>query len=173
LLNSAPELLTRVSTLTERLTELLADRNQQSIAGILDNVEAISRSLAERSPEIAATLADARIAIRRQAMRPRSSIGLPSLRTGWSTRKAGPLVNDLRHTIASRDQPRECECAARRSAAGRAGAHQADHPRSRPACPRPARDQRLAARVTQRVEREGALSILGGQKLPEYNPKKR
>ena len=38
LLNSAPELLNRVSTLTERLTELLSDPNQDSIAGILDNV---------------------------------------------------------------------------------------------------------------------------------------
>ena len=64
LLNTAPELLERVSTLTERLTELLSDRNQESIAGILDNLEEVSRSLAERSPEIAATLAEARIAIR-------------------------------------------------------------------------------------------------------------
>ncbi len=64
LLNTAPELLERVSTLTERLTELLSDRNQESIAGILDNLEEVSRSLAERSPEIAATLAEARVAIR-------------------------------------------------------------------------------------------------------------
>jgi phospholipid/cholesterol/gamma-HCH transport system substrate-binding protein len=27
--------------------------------------------------------------------------------------------------------------------------------------------------ITQRVEREGALSIVGGQKLPDYEPKKR
>ena len=43
LLNTAPELLERVSTLTERLTELLSDRNQESIAGILDNLEEVSR----------------------------------------------------------------------------------------------------------------------------------
>src|SRR5918999_1058835 len=64
LLNTAPELLERVSALTERLTELLSDRNQESLAGILDNMEEISRNLAERSPEIAATLAEARVAIR-------------------------------------------------------------------------------------------------------------
>ena len=64
LLSSAPELLERVSTLTARLTELLCDRNQNSIAAILENVQVISRNLAERSDEIAATLADARIAIR-------------------------------------------------------------------------------------------------------------
>src|SRR3546814_20350342 len=48
LLSSAPELLQRVSTLTERLTELLADRNQASIAALLDHMEEISGSLAER-----------------------------------------------------------------------------------------------------------------------------
>ena len=64
LLNSAPELLERVSALTARLTELLCDRNQNSIAAILENVQVISRNLAERSDEIAATLAEARVAIR-------------------------------------------------------------------------------------------------------------
>ena len=71
LLNTAPELLERVSTLTERLTELLSDRNQNSIAGILDNLEVVSRNLAERSAEIAATLAEARIAIRQAGDRRR------------------------------------------------------------------------------------------------------
>src|SRR3546814_9054175 len=65
LLNNAPQLLERLSTLTERLTELLNDKNQQSIAGILANVERISGPLADRSPEIAATLAEARIAVQR------------------------------------------------------------------------------------------------------------
>jgi phospholipid/cholesterol/gamma-HCH transport system substrate-binding protein len=40
LLNSAPELLARIQTLTERLTELLSDRNQNSIADILENIDA-------------------------------------------------------------------------------------------------------------------------------------
>ena len=72
LLSSAPELLERVSTLTARLTELLGDRNQNSIAAILENVQVISRNLAERSDEIAATLAEARIAIRQTGNRGRA-----------------------------------------------------------------------------------------------------
>src|SRR3546814_1706451 len=63
LLNNAPLLLERLTTLTERLTELLSDRNQASIAGILDNVEDLTKALADRGPEIAATLAQTRIAI--------------------------------------------------------------------------------------------------------------
>ncbi|PZU51632.1 MAG: MCE family protein, partial [Sphingobium sp.] len=52
LLNNAPQLLERLSTLTEKLTELLNDKNQQSIAGILANLDRVTGSLADRSPEI-------------------------------------------------------------------------------------------------------------------------
>src|SRR3546814_20044098 len=60
LLNNAPLLLERLTPLTERLTELLSDRNQASIAGILDNGEDLTKALADRGPEIAAKLAQTR-----------------------------------------------------------------------------------------------------------------
>src|SRR5439155_8036894 len=64
ILNTAPELLQRLSTLTARLTDLLSDRNQASIAAILENVKRTSDAIADRSPEIAATLAEARVTLR-------------------------------------------------------------------------------------------------------------
>ncbi|GAA3252132.1 hypothetical protein GCM10020258_08460 [Sphingomonas yabuuchiae] len=69
ILNSAPQLLERLSTLTERLTGLLSDRNQASIAGILDNTNRLTDALADRGPEIAATLAQTRVAIQQAGMR--------------------------------------------------------------------------------------------------------
>jgi phospholipid/cholesterol/gamma-HCH transport system substrate-binding protein len=174
LLNSAPELLTRVSTLTERLTELLADRNQQSIAGILDNVEAISRSLAERSPEIAATLADARIAIRQAGDAAEKFDRLAQSSDRLVNQEGRPLVNDLRHTIREAETSLENVNALLGEA--RPGV-QALTKQTIPEVGQLVRDLRETSdslrAITQRVEREGALSILGGQKLPEYNPKKR
>lgn len=174
LLNSAPELLTRVSTLTERLTELLADRNQQSIAGILDNVEAISRSLAERSPEIAATLADARIAIRQAGDAAEEFERLARSSDRLVNQEGRPLVNDLRHTIREAETSLENVNALLGEA--RPGV-QALTKQTIPEVGQLVRDLRETSdslrAVTQRVEREGALSILGGQKLPEYNAKKR
>ena len=64
LLSSAPKLLERITTLSERLAELLSDQNQESLSGILANVDRLSKALADRGPEIAATLAETRIAIR-------------------------------------------------------------------------------------------------------------
>jgi phospholipid/cholesterol/gamma-HCH transport system substrate-binding protein len=51
--SSAPKLLERLTTLTERLTELLGDKNQASIAGILANTNRLTDALADRGPEIA------------------------------------------------------------------------------------------------------------------------
>src|SRR4051812_40412601 len=62
LLNNAPALLDRVSNLTERLTDLLNPQNQRSISNIMAHLDTISGALADRSGDIAATLADAHIA---------------------------------------------------------------------------------------------------------------
>src|SRR5688500_6764886 len=68
LLNSAPELIDRIQRLTERLTELLNDRNQNAISDILENVDRTSKVLADRAPEMADTLAEARVAARNAAV---------------------------------------------------------------------------------------------------------
>ena len=174
LLNTAPELLNRVSTLTERLTELLSDRNQNSIADILDNVEAMSQSLAERSPEIAATLAEARIAIRQAGTAAERFGRVANTSDRLLNEQGRPLINDLRHTIRSAESSLANVDAVVSEA--RPGV-QALTKQTIPEVGQLVRDLRETTEalrgVTQRVEREGALSILGGQKLPDYDPKKR
>ena len=101
LLNNAPQLLERLSTLTERLTELLNDKNQQSIAGILANVERISSSLADRSPEISATLAEARIAVQRTGVAAEQIGKLAATTDSLLTDEGKPLMADLRKSVQS------------------------------------------------------------------------
>src|SRR6478735_4746946 len=62
LLNSAPELIDRIQRLTERLTELLSDKNQNAISDILENIDATTQVLRQRSPDMAETLAELKIA---------------------------------------------------------------------------------------------------------------
>src|SRR3954453_8411897 len=64
LLNSAPELMERINRLTERLTELLSDKNQNAIADILENIDKTSKVLADRAPELADAISEARVAVR-------------------------------------------------------------------------------------------------------------
>ena len=60
LLASAPELLNNVSELTASLNKLLNPANRESLGAILDNTKRLSGALADRGPEIAATLAETR-----------------------------------------------------------------------------------------------------------------
>lgn len=171
LLNSAPELLERVSTLTERLTELLSDRNQASIAAILDNVQDISRNLADRSPEIAATLAEARIAIR-EAGAAADRIGRLAGTTDQLLNEQGrPLVTDLRTTIRSAEAALANVEALTNDA--RPGV-QALTKQTIPEIGQLVRDLRETTdalrSITTRVDQQGALSIVGSPKLPDYEP---
>ena len=169
LLNSAPELLERVSTLTERLTELVSDENQASIAAILNNVEEMSRTLAERGPDIQATLAEARLAIR-QAGVAADQIGRLSGTTNQLLNEEGrPLISDLRQTIQ----------AAERSVASLEGTlNNADrsfeqvNKQTLPEVNQLVRDLKQTSEalrsLTTRVDVQGATSVLGPRKLPEY-----
>jgi phospholipid/cholesterol/gamma-HCH transport system substrate-binding protein len=174
LLNSAPELLNRVSTLTERLTELLSDRNQNTISDILENVETMSQNLADRSPEIAATLAEAQIAIR-QAGAAADRFGQVAGSADRLLNEEGrPVIRDLRSTIRSAEQSMENLNAAIGDA--RPGV-QALTKQTIPEVGQLVRDLRATTdslrSVTERLDREGALSILQGQKLPDYEAPKR
>src|SRR4051812_6601464 len=172
-LESAPELLNRVSTLTARLTELLGDRNQASIAAILENVQVISRNLAERSDEIAATLAEARVAIR-QTGDAVERMGKLAGTTDQTLQDVQPLIADLRVTVRSADTSMKNLDAAIGDA--RPGL-QAFSKQTIPEVGQLVRDLRemsdsLSA-VSQRLNQQGAGGIIGGQKLPDYKPRKR
>jgi phospholipid/cholesterol/gamma-HCH transport system substrate-binding protein len=174
LLNTAPELLERVSTLTERLTELLSDRNQESIAGILDNLQEVSRSLAERGPEIAATLAEARTAIR-QAGEAADRIGqLASATTTLVDREGRPLITDLRATLRSaQGSMRQLEGAIGDARPG----IQAFSNQTLPEVGQLMRDLRATSEslreITDRLNQQGIGGVIGGQSLPDYRPGRR
>lgn len=174
LLNTAPELLERVSALTERLTELLSDRNQESLAGILDNMEEISRNLAERSPEIAATLAEARISIRRAGEAAERFGRLAETSERLVDREGRPLINDLRHTIrAAETSMRNLDAVLNDARPG----VQAFTTQTLPEVGQLIRDLRATSdslrSITDRLNQRGVGGIIGGERLPDYEPGRR
>ncbi len=58
ILASAPLLLERLATLTDRLTRLLSDENQASISGILENTDRMSAQMADMGPEFRGALVE-------------------------------------------------------------------------------------------------------------------
>ena len=174
LLSSAPELVERVSTLTARLTELLSDRNQNSIAAILANVQVISKNLAERSDEIAAAMADARVAIQQTGKAVEEIGQLADTSDQLLQRDARPMIADLRQTVRAAETSMQNLDAAIGDA--RPGL-QAFSKQTIPEVGQLVRDLRemsdALSSVSQRLDQQGAAGIIGGTALPDYKPRKK
>jgi phospholipid/cholesterol/gamma-HCH transport system substrate-binding protein len=171
LLNNAPQLLERLSTLTERLTELLNDKNQQSIAGILANVERVSGALADRSPEIAATLAEARVAVQRTGIAV-EQIGKLAATTDTLLNDEGrPLMADLRKSVQAASKSIDTLNAT--IAEAQPGVRSFSS-QTMPEVNQLVRDLREMSRsfrgVAEKLDQQGAGSLVGSPKLPDYKP---
>jgi phospholipid/cholesterol/gamma-HCH transport system substrate-binding protein len=169
LLNNAPLLLERISTLTERLTDLLNDKNQQSIAGILANVERVSGALADRSPEIAATLAEARVAVQRTGVAVEQIGKLAATTESLLNDEGRPLMGDLRKSVQS--ATRSIETLDKTIAEAQPGVRTFST-QTMPEVNQLVRDLREMSRafrgVAEKLDRQGAGSLVGSPKLPDY-----
>jgi phospholipid/cholesterol/gamma-HCH transport system substrate-binding protein len=172
ILNSAPQLLERLSTLTERLTGLLSDRNQASIAGILDNTNRLTDAVADRAPEIAATLAQTRVAIQQAGDAAQQIGALAQTTNGVLATDVQPAMANLNKAIVSAQHSAETLDAAIGDA--RPGLTTFSK-QTIPQINQLVRDLRVTAgslsAVAERVDQGGASSLIGQQKLPDYKGK--
>jgi phospholipid/cholesterol/gamma-HCH transport system substrate-binding protein len=172
ILNSAPQLLERLSTLTERLTGMLSDRNQASIAGILDNTNRMTDALADRAPEIAATLAQTRVAVAQAGVAAEQVGKLAETTNGLVTSDVKPAMANLNKAILSAQQSADTL----NSAIGDARPGLTTFSKQTvPQINLLVRDLRVTAQslsaITERVDQGGAGSLIGQQKLPDYKGK--
>ena len=173
LLNSAPELIDRIQRLTERLTEMLSDKNQNSIADILENIDKTTRVLAERAPDLADAMRDARVAAQNAGIAAQRVGILADSTTRLVNEQGKPAAEDLRKAIAS------VQHAADNLDAVVADARPGIQNFSKSTLPeanklvRDLRDLSGSLRqFSDRLNNDGALGTLGPEKLPEYKPGK-
>ncbi|HEX2624808.1 MAG TPA: MlaD family protein [Sphingomicrobium sp.] len=173
LLNSAPELIDRIQRLTERLTELLSDKNQNSISDILENVDLTTRVLAARAPDLADAIGDARIAARQAGIAAQRVGVLADSTTALVNEQGKPAAEDLRKAIASVQRAADNLDAV--VADARPGVQNFSKS-TLPEANRLVHDLRdLTSSLSQfsdRLNNDGALGVLGAEKLPDYKPGK-
>ncbi len=173
LLNTAPQLVERLSTLTERLTEVLSDDNQQSVAGILNNVEGLTKELEKQGPELQNTLRETQAAIR-QVGGAADKIGVwADSADGWVNQDAKPLISDLRKTVQSAERSLgKIEATIGEAQPGLRQFSEKTIPEVG-ALVRDLRDMSQSlANVADKIDQGGATSLVGSPKLPDYKPKK-
>jgi phospholipid/cholesterol/gamma-HCH transport system substrate-binding protein len=171
LLASAPLLLERVATLTDRLTRLLSDENQASISGILDNTNRMSAQLADMGPELRAALVELQGTLAQSTETLDAFEG--TLRTTDSLlgEEGTSLARELRATLRSAQQAAatlEATLEDTRPAAREMA--QTTLPLANATLQDLKRTSEALRQVTERIEAEGATSLLGGSELPEYKP---
>ena len=174
LLNSAPELIERIQRLTERLTELLSDKNQNSISDILENLDKTTKVLAERAPDLADAIADARIAARNAGIAAQKFGVLADSTNQLINEQGKPAAEDLRKSIASIQQAADNLNAMISDA--RPGVQNFSKS-TLPEANRMVRDLRELTQslngFTDRLNQSGIGGALGPEKLPDYKPRKR
>ena len=174
LLNSAPELIDRIQRLTERLTELLSDKNQNAIADILENIDKTSKVLADRAPDLADAMQDARAAVRQAGIAAQHVTVLTDSTNKLIVEQGQPAAEDLRKAIASVQRAADNLDAA--IADARPGIQNFSKS-TLPEANRLVHDMRDLTQslksVSDRVNQQGIGGALGPEKLPDYKPGKR
>ena len=174
LLNSAPELIDRIQRLTERLTELLSDKNQNAISDILENVDHTTKVLADRAPDLADTIADMRVAVRNAGLAAQRIAILSDSTNRLVNEQGKPAAEDLRKAIASIQVASDNLNAMITDA--RPGVQNFSKS-TLPEVNRMVRDLRELTKAlqgfTERLNQGGVGGALGPEKLPDYKPRNR
>lgn len=173
LVASAPLILERIATVTERLTEILGDENQEQLEGILRNTNQLSGELAKAAPRLEGTFSELENALR-EAGEALDAFEKATQSTETLINEEGSsLAEELRGTLAS----------ANKAAASLSATLEDTRPAARalrestlPAAEATLQDLRVTSQslrsLTERIENEGAGSLLGRPTLPDYEPPK-
>lgn len=171
LLNSAPVLLERLATLTERLTLVFSDKNLAALENILANTDRMTGGLADSTPqfratmaELQATLIDARkalIAFETTTMATNETLngeGKAMLVQFRQSLKSIEVVANQLNGLVGDSRPAAKQLQAT----------------TLPQAEAAIRDLRASTKalrdLTEKLNNEGAGSLLGGQRLPDYKP---
>jgi phospholipid/cholesterol/gamma-HCH transport system substrate-binding protein len=174
LLNSAPELIDRIQRLTERLTELLSDKNQNAIADILENIDATTAELRKHAPEMGDTIGEIKIASHNAGVAANNVAALSANANRLVTEDGRPAMQNLNKALASVQQATDNLNAMISDA--RPGVQNFSK-ETLPEANRLVHDLRELSKsleaVSNRVNQQGIGGALGPPKLPDYKPGKR
>jgi phospholipid/cholesterol/gamma-HCH transport system substrate-binding protein len=171
ILNSAPLLLDRLATLSERLNNLLSDENQLQFRGILANTNRMTGHLANASPEVKTAITDLQTTLK-QATATLASVdkaagsantllgnqpGSIGRELTTTLRAAQGAVDELKATLA------DARPAARQLSAS-----------TLPEADAALRELRAATKsirsISEKIDEQGAGALTGGSQLPDYKP---
>jgi phospholipid/cholesterol/gamma-HCH transport system substrate-binding protein len=174
LLNSAPELIARIQRLTERLTELLSDKNQNSISDILENIDATTKELRKHAPEMGQTIADVQVAAHNAGIAAQNIAALSNNTNRLVNEQGRPAIENLNKTIISAQKAADSlEGMISDARPGVQNFSKSTLPQANQLVHDLRELTQSLQAVSNRVNQQGIGGALGPEKLPDYKPGKR
>jgi phospholipid/cholesterol/gamma-HCH transport system substrate-binding protein len=151
----------------------LSDKNQNAISDILENMDRTTRVIADRAPDLADAIADARVAVRNAGVASQRVAELANNTNQLVTEQGKPAVENLNKSIASVQQAADNLNAMITDA--RPGVQNFSKS-TLPELNQTVRQMRALAQslqdVADRVNEGGIGGALGPEQLPDYKPRK-
>lgn len=169
LLNSAPVLLDRLATVSERLNTALSDQNLKHFDSILANTDRMIGGLADATPQVQATLAELQVTLKQATTTLSEFEKVANNANEFLGGDGDALARELRSTLKSANNAaRELEA----TLAAARPATQRLNDQTLPQAEAAMRDLSAASKavrdLTEKIEDRGAAALVGGNKLPEY-----
>ncbi|MCG2840836.1 MlaD family protein [Sandaracinobacter sp. RS1-74] len=171
LLESAPQVLDRASTLLARLNEVFDDENRARFASLVDNLDRVSSSIAAEGPAMRAAIREAETAMK-AATRAADSLALAGENANSLITEDGkPLVAELRRSVTA------AEATLKRVDALAAAAKPGVQSLASQTVPQvnqlvaDLRDvsQQMGA-LAAKLDEDPLAAVTGGRPLPDYQP---
>lgn len=171
LLNNAPLLLERLSTLTDRMTAVLSDKNQESIEQLLVNVKDLSGNLAATSPQLDGVIADTRVTMQKAGNAADQISALSGSASQLIDSEGTKTVKQLQSTLANADKSlSQLEKTLKAAQPGVDSFSQKTVPEITALTRELQEASRSIKNITERLDQEGAGSLIGAPPLPDYEP---
>ena len=169
LLNTAPVLLDRLATVSERLNVALSDKNLKALDNIIANTERMTGSLADASPQVKTTLAELQVTLKQASTTLVEFEKVANNANEFLGGDGQALARELRGTLKSANNAaKELEA----TLASARPATQRLNDQTLPQAEAAMRDLRATSKalrdLTEKIDDGGAGALLGGNKLPEY-----
>lgn len=171
LLADAPMLLERASTLLERMTELLSDKNQREFAGILANTNKITSDVAIATPQLQTTISNLN-AVLADASRALASFEKTAQSADSFLANDGTqLAGEMRKTLKTANSAAESLATLLDQTTPLAkNLGDSTLPEAEGTMAELRATSKALRDVTETLKNQGAAALIGGPALPEYKP---
>ncbi len=169
LLSSAPVLLDKLTELTNRLSNVLSDKNQQALSDILSNTDRLSSNLASAGPDVKATLLELQGTIRQANYTLASFEKLSDSANSALNDDHNGVVTQLHETLkAATAAAASLQALADDARPGMRQINDRTLPAAENAIHDLATTTKALRELTDQLKDRGVGSLVGGPQLPDY-----